>query len=311
MFRKNLVLLICLLAICCLAAKKYKPQPIVVRELSKLSTATKVGSLCMFVEDYGKHSNFDFSKANLRAVQLTLQNTSHDMFSAVHQFFYADFNGIGNKHYIPYPYEDAFTLMDNSSSFVASMKGSLVGSLGGSALGAALGAAVGAISGNPVTGAATGAITGGAAGAYKGHRNYKNKATIAVDTEIQSRKIPDVITVPPNSKITGVLFFPKDTHTIRINIEGINYDLSIDNPKGNNDGYPRWETQREMDSSVNRDPEMVLENYTGHVFVGESHNQFHRPNCSRLEDSESLTRFDTAHEANEAGYLPCNYCKPS
>ena len=81
MFRKNLVLLICLLAICCLAAKKYKPQPIVVRELSKLSTATKVGSLCMFVEDYGKHSNFDFSKANLRAVQLTLQNTSHDMFS--------------------------------------------------------------------------------------------------------------------------------------------------------------------------------------------------------------------------------------
>jgi len=63
-----------------LAAKKYKPQPIVVRELSTLSVATRIGSLYMFAEDYAKHSKFDFSKANLRAVQLTLQNISHDTY---------------------------------------------------------------------------------------------------------------------------------------------------------------------------------------------------------------------------------------
>ena len=311
MLRKILVLLICLLSICCLAAKKYKPQPIVVRELSTLSVATRVGSLCMFAEDYARHSEFDFSKANLRAVQLTLQNTSHDTYAAVHQFYYADFHGIGNKEYMPYPYHDAFVLMDNSTAFAESAKSSVLGTLGGSAIGAAIGAGVGAVTGNPVGGAATGAITGGAAGGFKGHSRYKKKATIAVDNEIQSRRIPDSITVPPGSTITGVLFFPKDTHSIRINIEGINYDLSIDNPRGNNVRQPRGETQRNMGSSINKSQERVLEDYTAPVFTSKFNNVFHRPNCSKMEDSEGLTRFDTPQKAREAGYLPCNYCKPS
>ena len=308
--RKNLVLLICLLSICCLAAKKYKPQPIVISELSTLSTATRVGSLCMFVEDYAKHSKFDFSKANLRAIQLTLQNTFHDTFAAVHQLFYTDFHGIGNKQYMPYPYDDAFALMDNSTAFTESVKGSVLGTLGGGAIGAAVGAALGAVSGNPALGAATGAITGGAAGGFKGHGHYKNEGIIAVDNEIQARRIPDIINVPPNSTITGVLFFPKDTHSIRINFEGTNYDLSIDNPRGNNVKQPRWEAQRNMDTSINSIPEKASESYTGHVFVSELNHQYHMPNCSRLDDSEGLIRFDTPQEASKAGYLPCNYCKP-
>jgi hypothetical protein len=265
----------------------------------------------MFAEDYSKHSRFDFSKANLRAVQLTLQNTANDMFAAVHQFYYADFHGIGNKEYMPYPYDDAFALMDNSTAFVKSVKGAALGTLGGAAVGAAVGAALGAITGDPFTGAATGAITGGAAGGYKGHGHYKNKAIIAVDREIQSRRIPDSITVPPGSTITGVLFFPKDTHSIRINIEGINYELSIDNPRGNNVKQPRVVTQRSMDTSINNDQERVSEDYTDHVFASKFNNVFHKPNCQKMEHSEGLTRFDTPQKASEAGYLPCNYCKPS
>ena len=306
-----LVLLLCLLSVCCLAAKRYKPQPIVIKELSTLSTATKVGSLCMFVEDYARHSKFDFSKANLRAVQLTLQNTSDDIFATIHQFFYTDFRGVGNKVYMPYPYDDAFALMDNSTAFAESIKGAALGTLGGGAVGAAIGAALGAITGSPAAGAATGSVLGGAAGGFKGHSHYKNEALIAVEREIQSRRIPDAITVPPGRTITGVLFFPKDTHTIRINIEGTTHDLSIDNPRGNSVRQPRVITQRNMDPPINKGPERVLEDYTAHVFASKFNNVFHRPNCSKLENTEGLTRFDTPQKASEAGYLPCNYCKPS
>ena len=312
MHRIILVLLTCFLSISCLAAKRYKLQPIVVKELSNLSTVTKVGSsLRMLAEDYAKHSKFDFSKANLRAVQLTLQNTSNEMFETVHQYYYADFHGIGNKEYMPYPYDDAFALMDNSNVFVESAKGATLGTLGGSIVGAAVGAALGAIVGDPATGAATGAVLGGAKGGFTGHSHYKNAAIIAVDREIQSRRIPDSITVPPGSTVTGVLFFPKDTHSIRINIEGINYVLSIDNPRGNNVKQPRVETQRNMAPSINKVPEEILEDYTGAVFATKLSNVFHKPNCSKLKASEGLIKYDTPQNASEAGLLPCNYCKPS
>ena len=311
MHRTILVLLICFLSISCLSAERYKPQPIVVKELSNLSTATKVGSLRILAEDYAKHSKFDFSKANLRAVQLTLQNTSNEMFETVHQYYYADFHGIGNKEYMPYPYDDAFALMDNSNVFVESAKGATLGTLGGSIVGAAVGAALGAIVGDPATGAATGAVLGGAKGGFTGHSHYKNAAIIAVDREIQSRRIPDSITVPPGSTITGVLFFPKDTHSLRINIEGINYVLSIDNPRGNNVKQPRVETQRNMAPSINKVPEEILEDYTGAVFATKLSNVFHKPNCSKLKASEGLIKYDTPQKASEAGYLPCNYCRPS
>ncbi len=57
----------------------------------------------------------------------------------------------------------------------------------------------------------------------------KAKVSIAVDDEISSRKMPDFIEVQPDTKVVEVLFFPVDTHTIHINIEGGNYDFSIHN----------------------------------------------------------------------------------
>jgi hypothetical protein len=152
---------------------------------------------------------------------------------------------------------------------------------------------------------------GGSTGGPQGCSHYKNEAIHAVDREIQSRRIPDSITVPPGSTVTGVLFFPKDTHSIRINIEGINYVLSIDNPRGNNVKQPRVETQRNMAPSINKVPEEILEDYTGAVFATKLSNVFHKPNCSKLKASEGLIKYDTPQNASEAGLLPCNYCKPS
>jgi len=212
-----------------LTAKKYTPQPIVVRELSTLYGAARFDSLYMFAEDYANHSGFDFSNANLKAVQVTLQNTSYDNYAPAYQFHFTDFHGIGNEEYMPYPYQDAFMLMDNSTEFAESVKGSAVGTLGGAVIGATFGAALGAIGGDPGLAAAAYSVIGGFAGGAIGYEHYKNEATHAVDNEIQSRTMPNNITVQPGSKITGVLFFPVDTHTIRINIGGINYDFSIHN----------------------------------------------------------------------------------
>jgi hypothetical protein len=210
-------------------AQKYQPQPIVVRELSTLPGAAKVGSLCLYAEDFVNHSRFKFSKANLKAVQLTLQNTSYGDYPTTYQFYFTDFHGIGNQEYMPYPYADAYALMNNSTEFAESVKGAAIGTVGGGAIGAAIGAAFGAIFGDPATGAALGAVAGGAQGGFKGHGHYKAKASIAVDEEIRSRKMPDLIDVPPGSKVTGVLFFPVDTHTILTNVEGVNYRISIHN----------------------------------------------------------------------------------
>ncbi len=211
----------------CLMAQKYQPQPIVVRELTTLPGAARVDQLYVFAEDYTNHSRFNFSKANLKAVQLTLQNTSHGNHATPYQFYFTDFHGIGNAEYMPYPYSDAYALMNNSTEFAESVKGAAIGTIGGGAVGAAIGAAIGAIAGDPGTGAALGAVAGGAGGGFRGHGHYKAKASIAVDEEISSRKMPDLIDVPPNSKITGVIFFPIDTHTIITNVEGYNYSISI------------------------------------------------------------------------------------
>ncbi len=56
-----------------------------------------------------------------------------------------------------------------------------------------------------------------------------SQVSIAVDDEIRSREMPDFIEVQPDTKVVEVLFFPVDTYTIHINIEGRNYDFSIHN----------------------------------------------------------------------------------
>jgi uncharacterized membrane protein len=221
--KKLLIILPIIFLTGCLMAQRYNPQPIVVRELSTLPGAAKVGSLCLYAEDFVNHSRFKFSKANLKTVQLTLQNTSYGDYATTYQFYFTDFHGIGNQEYMPYPYADAYVLMNNSTEFTESVKGAAVGTIGGGAIGAA----IGAIFGDPATGAAAGAVAGGAQGGFMGHGHYK--ASIAVDEEIRSRKMPDLVAVQPGSKVTGVLFFPVDTHTILTNVEGVNYSISIHN----------------------------------------------------------------------------------
>lgn len=211
----------------CVMSKRYTPQPIVVRELTTLPTATKADSLYIFAENYVSHSGFDFSKANLRAVLLTLQNTSSGDYATMYEFYFTDFHGIGNEEYMPYPFLDAYTLLDNSTEFTESAKGAVVGTIGGAAIGTAMGAAIGAIAGDAGIGAAIGAVAGGTGGGFKGHQHYQAKASIAVDKEIYSRKIPEYFSVQPGSKITGVIFFPEDIHTIKLNIEGVNYNIKI------------------------------------------------------------------------------------
>jgi len=227
--KKLLIVLPIIFLTGCLFAQKYQPQPIVVKELTTLSGAAKVASLYIYAEDYTNNSRFNFSKANLRAVQLTLQNTSDGNYATTYQFNYTDFHGIGNAEYMPYPYSDAYALMNNSTEFTESVKGAALGTMGGAAVGAAIGLAIGAIAGDAGTGAALGAVAGGASGGFRGHSHYKAEASIAVDEEIRSRKMPDFIAVQPGSKITGVLFFPIDTHSILTNFESHNYSISIHN----------------------------------------------------------------------------------
>lgn len=229
MYKKYIIVLMCLLFTGCLMAKRHNPQPIVLRELSTLPDATKAGSLYMFAEEYVSLSGLDFSKAQVKAVRLTLQNTSSDKddYATTHEFDFTDFHGIGNEEYEPYPYSDAYILIDNSAETTESVKGAALGAAGGGAMGAAVGAALGAIGGNAATGAALGAVIGGTGGGFKGHQHYKAKASIVVDKEIYSRKIPEYVNVQPGTKVSGIIFFPADIHTIRTNIESVNYNMPI------------------------------------------------------------------------------------
>ncbi len=185
----------------------------------------------MFAEEYVSLSGLDFSKAKVRAVRLTLQNTSSEKseYAATHEFDFTDFHGIGNEEYEPYPYSEAYILLDNSAETTESIKGTALGAVGGGALGAAVGAAIGAIGGDAGTGAALGAVLGGTGGGFKGHQHYKAKASVVVDKEIYSRKMPEYINVQPGTKVSGIIFFPADIHAIRTNIEGVNYNISIYN----------------------------------------------------------------------------------
>ena len=44
------------------------------------------------------------------------------------------------------------------------------------------------------------------------------------------------------------------------------------------------------------------------VFVANDSNVFHKRDCSKLNASEGLIRFDTQQKASKEGCLPCNYC---
>ena len=222
-----IILPLIFLVSCTLTPKKYKPQPIVIKELTAQPGASKTGSLLLYAEEYKSPTNADFSKAGLKVVLLTLQNTSHGDYGTIHQIFSNDIHGIGTSEYMQYPLKDAVTLMNNSTLFKETVKGATTGILGGAAVGVVVGSLLGAIAGDAGIGAATGAIIGGTGGGFEGAGHYRDKAIQAIADEFRSRILPTIITIPSDSKINGTMFFPQDVHTLKTNIEGTTYEISI------------------------------------------------------------------------------------
>ena len=56
--------------------------------------------------------------------------------------------------------------------------------------------------------------------------------------------------------------------------------------------------------------EAVMKPWSGVVYATEYSHLFHKPDCSKLNTSDGLIKFDTPQKASKAGYLPCNYCIP-
>lgn len=81
MYKKILIIFICFLSIgCVMLSKKYKPQPIVVKEIVNYPGAIKAG---------------------LKVVLLTLQNTSQSQLPSTHQLISREIHGIGSAEYMP------------------------------------------------------------------------------------------------------------------------------------------------------------------------------------------------------------------
>jgi len=73
---------------------------------------------------------------------------------------------------------------------------------------------------------------------------------------------------------------------------------------------PEKETQEGRGISINKSQEKVLKDNSATVFATNATKVFHKRDCSKLNASEGLIKFDTPRKASEAGCLPCNYCKP-
>jgi tetratricopeptide (TPR) repeat protein len=71
---------------------------------------------------------------------------------------------------------------------------------------------------------------------------------------------------------------------------------------------PEKETQEGLETYTNENQE---KDSTTTVFATNLSNVFHKPDCSKLDASEGLIKFDSPQQASEAGCLPCNYCNPS
>jgi len=56
--------------------------------------------------------------------------------------------------------------------------------------------------------------------------------------------------------------------------------------------------------------EAVMKPWSGVVYATEYSHLLHKPDCSKLNTSDGLIKFDTPQKASKAGYLPCNYCIP-
>ncbi len=296
----HLFLTIVLTVVCCCAAS-YKPKPIVIKDLSRTSNATRVGPLSILAESYESKS-VNLKKAGLHGVSVTFQVTGTP--PHVYRFNYGDIIGVGNELYMPYTTEDAIILIEDAEKLEEGVKGGIVGTVGGGATGAAAGAALGAILGAPATGAMTGAVTGGLAGGLKGAPHYMKKLRATAIKEVNNRSLGSSFVV--TSRKSGVLWFPSDVRAVEIDLEGTPVRVTIDDtgtrttpsqPMGTVYQSPRGRTM----------PTQPTQEKVYHLMDSKT---FHRQSCVVLQDETNPGWFDSRTKAVTAGGIPCSECNP-
>jgi hypothetical protein len=234
--RKLLIILPVIFLIGCSLTPRKNIQSIATKELSALSEVTKAGTLLLYAEDYKSQTKADFSKADLRVVLLSLQNTSS---SETYQINTHDIHGIGVFENVrkQIDYDEAIDLMGSSAELLESANDAkAVKVLRNVTVGAMVGGiAVGGIIGYDlisfVVASATGAVIGGSYGFIEGIKGNdpfsETNAMGVIAIEIISGKLSDIITVPPESKISGILLLSKDVRTITAKIKGTIYHIDI------------------------------------------------------------------------------------
>ena len=222
----QIVICVCLLFAGC--ATTYKPQPIVIKDLSTNPDAVSIADLKFHAETYQSNTGVDLSKAALHGIMLNIQRDIYGDKGTpveVSQFDYGDIVGVGDNIYMPYLPEDVFVKMSNSAIVKESIKGAAVGVGAGAAAGAVIGAIIGAIAGDAGTGALYGAGSVVSLGGSSGFKAYREKLKEALTLETKNRSITFPILV--ERRAVGVLWFPYDVHTIEINYDGAIKRISV------------------------------------------------------------------------------------
>ena len=119
--RKLLIILPVIFLIGCSFKSNNNIRSIETKELSTLSEVAKAEALLLYAEDYKSRTKADFSKAGLRVVLLTLQNTSS---SNTYQINSYDIYGIGGIKNIKkqIDYSEAISSMNSSAQFIKTAK---------------------------------------------------------------------------------------------------------------------------------------------------------------------------------------------
>lgn len=224
--KTKLLYLVLILSVLSGCATTYKPQPIIISDLTRTPNVTWLGPLGLYAETYESNTGIDIRKAGLHGVLLTIQVVREPdalkKLQDTYQFDYGDIIGIGTEQYMPYPLSDALTKMINSETLNESIGGAAFGIATGAGIGAAAGTALGAILGARGEGlgifAGAGAVYGALPGGVVGWRKYKQALEDALFTEVSSRSLELPFTV--TNQMSGVVWFPSDVHSIQVSVDG-------------------------------------------------------------------------------------------
>jgi hypothetical protein len=233
--RKLLIILPVIFLIGCTLTPTKNKHSVVNKELTILSGVTKAEALLLYAEDFESQTYADFSKAGLRVVLLSLQNTSS---GDTYQINSLDIHGTGDLANVKQiDYDKAINLMERSTQFIESgTESRVVKTVRNVTIGALVGGiAVGIFVGyDPISfmvASAAGAVVGGSYGfieGVKGNDLYAAKNIMGIISgEIVSEKLPALITVLPDSKIDGILIFPEDVRALIADIKGTTYHVDI------------------------------------------------------------------------------------